>query len=153
MTEFSVLGGIVKWLRSLSPIQIGFGPEFKKLGLWCIKHSNHILNDLTFCPPNEKKLSLNISAEIKHLQPVPFSQHKLWFFLNLWPFHLCLTCLLLSSAAFLSVSACSAWSRAFSLSSLSINIFFLTASILVSESRAQGTRNRKWQCSRWGLVV
>lgn len=40
-----------------------------------------------------------------------------------------LTCLLLSSAAFLSASACSARSNAFSLSNFSISIFFLTASI------------------------
>lgn len=40
------------------------------------------------------------------------------------------TCLHLSSAAFLSVSACSALSMAFSLSSFNICIFFLIASIL-----------------------
>lgn len=39
------------------------------------------------------------------------------------------TCLLLSSACFCSASACSARSRAFSLSSFSICIFFLMASI------------------------
>ncbi|KAF3834814.1 hypothetical protein F7725_027372 [Dissostichus mawsoni] len=40
------------------------------------------------------------------------------------------TCLHLSSAAFLSVSACSARSMAFSLSSFSICIFFLMASMV-----------------------
>ena len=41
------------------------------------------------------------------------------------------TCLLLSSAAFLSPSACSALSMPFSLSSFSICIFFLMASMAV----------------------
>ena len=47
------------------------------------------------------------------------------------------TCLLLSSAAFLSASACSARSKAFSLSSLSICIFFLMAS-MVAAARGPG---------------
>lgn len=62
-----------------------------------------------------------------------------YLFLSLY-----LTCLLLSSAAFLSVSACSAWSRAFSLSSFSIIIFFLMASILTLVCGAHGTR-RNWR--------
>lgn len=54
-----------------------------------------------------------------------------------------LTCLHLSSAAFLSDSACSARSMAFSLSSFSICIFFLMASIVLCLLLECLTRERK----------
>ena len=60
------------------------------------------------------------------------------------------TCLLLSSAAFLSDSACSALSKAFSLSSLSICIFFLMASMAaycrwVSAQKMKKTKESEWK--------
>lgn len=62
----------------------------------------------------------------------------------------CCTCLHLSSAPFLSASACSARSIAFSLSSFSICIFFLIASMVPQVRSTRRVIQRQRQV--WGQV-